>query len=61
MDLVAREFVPVYYHNALLIVVLVLIVTARDMVGVFGLSACNPMMQHADDGMEEDIIQEMGR
>jgi hypothetical protein len=34
MDLVVREFVPVYYHNALLIVVLVLIVTARDMVGV---------------------------
>jgi hypothetical protein len=34
MDLVARDFVPVYCHNALLIVVLVLIVTANDMVGV---------------------------
>jgi hypothetical protein len=36
MDLVASEFVPVYYHNAFLIVVLVLMVVARDMVGVFG-------------------------
>jgi hypothetical protein len=35
MDLVvSREFLPVNYHNALLIVVLVFIVTARDMVGV---------------------------
>jgi hypothetical protein len=36
VDLVAREFVLVYYHNALLIAVLVLIVTMRDMVGIFG-------------------------
>jgi hypothetical protein len=36
MDLVAREFAPVYYHNVLLIVVLVLFITSRDMVGVFG-------------------------
>jgi hypothetical protein len=34
MSLVAREFVPVYCHNALLIVALVLIITARDMAGV---------------------------
>jgi hypothetical protein len=34
MDLVAREFMPVYCHNVLLIFVLVLIVTTRDMVGV---------------------------
>jgi hypothetical protein len=31
---VARDFVLVYCHNALLIVVLVLIVTTRDMAGV---------------------------
>jgi hypothetical protein len=34
IQLVAREFVLVYYHNAVLIVVLVLIITTRDMVGI---------------------------
>jgi hypothetical protein len=34
MDLVTREFVPVYYYNASFAFILLLIITTRDMAGV---------------------------